>query len=86
MVYGTAPYMAGKGAPGNLIMVDDELRPQSTKRFGKVLVEPYARSLFPLGDTHCLGPPRVMSREPASTRAQVQNGLFQKRYCGKISQ
>lgn len=81
MEYGTAPYMAGKGAPGHLIGIDDELRPQSTKRFGKVLVEPYARKIFPLQDFHCLGPQRTMSFEPASTRAQVQNGMFQKRYC-----
>ena len=82
MEFGTAPYMAGKGAPAHLIDVEDQLRPQSTKRFGKVLVEPYARSLFPLQDVHCLGPQRTMSFEPASTRAQMQNGLFQKRYCG----
>lgn len=79
--YGTAPYMAGKGAPHHLIGVDDELRPQSTKRFGKVLVEPFARNLFPLEDVHCLGPQRVMTTDPSSTRAQVQNGMFQKRYC-----
>ena len=82
MEYGTAPYMAGKGAPGHLISVDDELRPQSTKRFGKVLIEPFARNFFPLADVHCLGPQRTMGVDPASTRAQTQNGLFQKRYCG----
>jgi hypothetical protein len=81
MEYGTAPYMAGKGAPGPLIGIDDELRPQTTKRFGKVLIEPYRRSLFPLSDMHCLGPQRVMTMDPASTRAQTQNGMFQKRYC-----
>jgi hypothetical protein len=82
MEYGTAPYMAGKGAPGHLIDLDDQLRPQSTKRFGKVLIEPFARNFFPLQDTHCLGPQRTMPVDPASTRAQVQNGMFQKRYCG----
>jgi hypothetical protein len=81
MEYGTAPYMASKGAPNHLIALDDQLRPQSTKRFGKVLIEPYARSLFPLSDMHCLGPQRTMGVDPASTRAQVQNGMFQKRYC-----
>ena len=35
-LYGTAPYMAGKGAPGHLVNVADELRPQSTTQFGKV--------------------------------------------------
>jgi hypothetical protein len=62
--------------------IDDELRPQTTKRFGKVLIEPYRRSLFPLNNMHCLGPQRVMTMDPASTRAQTQNGMFQKRYCG----
>jgi hypothetical protein len=82
MEYGTAPYMAGKGAPNHLMMVDDELRPQSTKRFGKVVIEPYARTLFPLNDVHCLGPQRTIKVDPASTRAQIHNGMFQKRYCG----
>ena len=82
MEYGTAPYMAGKGAPNHLIGLDDELRPQSTKRFGKVLIQPYARNLFPLENVSCLGPQRTMSMDPASTRAQTQNGMFQKRYCG----
>lgn len=82
MEYGTAPYMAGKGAPNHLIGVDDELRPQSTKRFGKVLIEPYARNLFPLENVKCLGPQRTIKVDPASTRAQVHNGMFQKRYCG----
>ena len=83
MEYGTAPYMAGKGAPNELIMVDDELRPQSTTRFKKVLVRTYERDLFPLQDMSRIGPAPTMSFEPDSTRADVQNAMFITRYCGK---
>ena len=78
--FGHAPYMAGKGVPAELILVDDALRPQSTKRFGKVQVEPFARNLFPLQNNLCLGTPQVSQRDPSSTRAQLQNTLFHKRY------
>jgi hypothetical protein len=81
MEYGTAPYMAGKGAPNELIMVDDELRPQSTKRFNKVLVRTYERDLFPLQDVSRVGPAPTMSFDPGSTRADKQNALFTRRYC-----
>ena len=83
MEYGTAPYMAGKGAPNELIMVDDELRPQSTKRFKKVLVRTYERDLFPLQDMTRIGPAPTMNFDPGSTRADMQNAMFTTRYCGK---
>jgi len=81
MEYGTAPYMAGKGAPNELIMVDDELRPQSTKRFKKILVRTYERDLFPLQDVSRAGQAPTMSFDPGSTRADKQNALFTARYC-----
>jgi len=81
MEYGTAPYMAGKGAPNELIMVDDELRSQSTKRFKKVLVRTYERDFFPLQDMSRIGPAPTMSWDPGSTRADKQNALFSARYC-----
>lgn len=81
MIYGTAPYMAGNGAPNHLIMVDDALRPQSTTRFNKVLVKPYDRDLFPLQNVSRVGQAPTMSFNPTSSRADLQNGLFSKRYC-----
>ena len=81
MEYGTAPYMAGKGAPNHLIMVDDELRSQSTKQFKKVLVQPYARGFFPLQDMSRAGQAPTMAWDPGSTRAEKQNFLFKARYC-----
>ena len=81
MEYGTAPYMAGKGAPNELMMVDDALRPQSTKRFNKVLVRTYERDLFPLQDMSRICPQRTLSFDPGSTRADKQNALFTRRYC-----
>jgi hypothetical protein len=77
-----SPYMAGKGVPAHLILVDDALRPQSTKRFGKVPVNTFERNFFPLQNNLCLGTPQVSTRDPASTRAQLQNSLFHKRYPG----
>jgi len=81
MVWGTAPYKAGKGAPGDLVMVADELRPQSTTQFGKVYVNNSSGNYFPIQNMKCSIPLRTMSYEPASTRAQVQNGMFRERYC-----
>jgi hypothetical protein len=75
-----SPYMAGKGVPGHLILEEDAMRPQSTKRFGKVLVNTYERNFFPLQDNLCLGQPQTARYNPVDTRAQLQNGLFQKRY------
>jgi len=83
MLYGTAPYMAGKGAPAKYIDASDELRPQSTSRFNKTIVQTYERNLFPLNNMECKTPLRTMKYEPASTRADLQNGLFQKRYVNK---
>jgi hypothetical protein len=82
MLYGTAPYMAGKGSPAQHIEVSDQLRPQSTTRFNKVIV-PSERKLFPHSKMECKVPLRSMSYEPTSTRAELQNGLFQQRYANK---
>lgn len=80
MVYGTAPYMAGGGAPGDLIMVDDQLRPQSTSQFQKIYLDTYAKNTFPWQNVQCLGPQRTMGFDPASTRASMQNSMFTQRY------
>tara|TARA_R110002074_G_scaffold41536_1_gene109974 strand:- start:226 stop:612 length:387 start_codon:yes stop_codon:yes gene_type:complete len=81
VVYGTAPYMAGKGAPNSLIDVEDELRPQSTSEFNRY----YAQNQydFPYQNVSCKLPQRVMNWEPQSTRSEIQNGLFLQRYCKK---
>jgi len=83
MLYGTAPYMAGKGAPANLIDTSDQLRPQTTSRFNKVVVPTYERNLFPLTNMECKLPLRSMTYDPSSTRAELQNGLFEQRYANK---
>ena len=83
MLYGTAPYRAGKGSPAQYIDTSDQLRPQSTSRFNKTIVQTYERNLFPLNNMECKVPLRTMSYEPSSTRADVQNGLFQQRYVNK---
>ena len=83
MLYGTAPYKAGKGSPAQFIDTSDELRPQATTRFNKVIVPTYERNLFPLTNMECKVPLRTMSYEPTSTRAELQNGLFQQRYVNK---
>jgi hypothetical protein len=83
MLYGTAPYMAGKGAPSSLIDTSDQLRPQTTSRFNKVVVPTYERRLFPLTNMECKVPLRTMSYEPSSTRAELQNELFDQRYANK---
>lgn len=83
MIYGTAPYMAGKGAPAEFIDASDELRPQSTSRFNKVLAKTYEQNLFPLQNMECKLPLQTMTYEPMSTRSEVQNGLFQQRYVNK---
>ena len=83
MLYGTAPYMAGKGSPAEYIESSDALRPQSTSRFNKVLARTYEQNLHPLQNVACKVPLRTRSYEPSSTRAEVQNGLFQQRYLNK---
>jgi len=82
-LYGTAPYMAGKGSPARFIDVSDQLRPQSTSRFNKHIVETYERNFFPLQNVQCMLPVRSMSYEPASTRTDLQNALFKQRYHNK---
>lgn len=79
-LYGTAPYYAGKGAPSALVDVQDRLRPQSTTRFGRVLVE-NERQLHPMQDMSCAGPVQVRTSYPSSTRAHMQNASFSQRYC-----
>ena len=83
MLYGTAPFMAGKGAPAEFIETSDELRPQSTSRFNKVLAKTYEKNLFPLQNMECKLPLRTISYEPMSTRSEVQNGMFNQRYLNK---
>jgi len=83
MLYGTAPYMAGKGSPAQYIDTSDQLRPQSTSRFNKVLAKTYERNFHPLQNVQCKLPLRSRSYEPSSTRAEMQNGLFQQRYLNK---
>lgn len=80
MIYGTAPYMAGKGAPSDLVVLEDEMRPQTTKRFNKSYVDTYEKNVHPLQNMKCSQPLRVWSDNPGSTRASVQNCLFQQRY------
>ena len=83
MLYGTAPYMAGKGSPAQFIDTSDQLRPQSTSRFNKVLAKTYERNFHPLQNVECKLPLRTQTYEPSSTRAEMQNGLFQQRYLNK---
>lgn len=83
MLYGTAPAMFGKGAPSEFIDVSDELRPQSTSRFNKVLARTYEQNLFPLQNMECKLPLQSMTYEPVSTRSELQNGMFQQRYINK---
>ena len=83
MLYGTAPYMAGKGSPAEYIETSDALRPQSTSRFNKVLARTYEQNLHPLQNVACKLPLRTQSYEPSSTRAELQDGLFQQRYLNK---
>ena len=80
MLYGTSPFMAGKGAPAQFIETSDQLRPQSTSQFNKIVTKTYEKNFFPLLDMTCKLPPRTLSYEPASTRAELQNAQFQQRY------
>jgi hypothetical protein len=79
-LYGTAPAMFGKGAPSRYIETDDQLRPQSTKTFNKKFAEPYRQQLHPLMNVECKLPLRTIDFEPASSRAELQNNLFDQRY------
>lgn len=80
MLYGTSPFMAGKGAPAQFIETSDQLRPQSTSQFNKIVTKTYEKNFFPLQDMTCKLPPQTLSYEPASTRAELQNAQFQQRY------
>jgi len=82
-LYGTAPYYAGKGAPAELVDVQDRLRPQSTARFGRVLVES-DRQFHPYQDMSCSPMPiKVRTSYPSSTRSDIQNASFSQRYCSR---
>nr|QOR60458.1 hypothetical protein [Bathycoccus sp. RCC716 virus 2] len=83
MLYGTAPFMAGKGSPAQFIETSDALRPQSTSQFNKILAKTYEKNFHPLQNVECKVPLRTRTYEPSSTRAEVQNGLFQQRYVNK---
>ena len=83
MLYGTAPFMAGKGSPAQFIETSDALRPQSTSQFNKILAKTYEKNFHPLQNVECKVPLRTRTYEPSSTRADVQNGLFQQRYVNK---
>ena len=83
MLYGTAPYKAGKGSPAEYIETSDQLRPQATTRFNKVIVPTYERNLFPLTNMDCKVTLHPSLYDHTSTRAALQNGLFDKRYINK---
>jgi len=79
VLYGTAPFRGGGGAPAQLIDVSDELRPQSTTRFGKTLVQPMENTLFPVNNSMDAPPPPT-PRGMVSSRAEIQNELYEQRY------
>lgn len=80
MLYGTAPYFAGKGAPSDLVDVADALRPQMTTQFNKIYVDTIGKNTFPWQNISCMGPVRTIDFEPSSTRAELQNASFMGRY------
>jgi hypothetical protein len=43
-------------------------------------VDTFAKNTFPWQNVACLGPVRTIGYEPASTRAEIQNGMFVQRY------
>jgi hypothetical protein len=83
MLYGTSPFMAGKGAPAQFIETSDMLRPQSTSRFNKVVAQTYEQNLFPLQDMKCKLPLNTVQYDPVSTTAETQNMQVMKRYPGQ---
>lgn len=83
MLYGTSPFMAGKGAPAQFIETSDMLRPQSTSRFNRVVAQTYEQNLFPLQDMKCKLPLNTVKYDPVSTTAETQNMQFMKRYPGQ---
>jgi len=84
MIYGTAPYMAGKGAPAHLIQYSDELRPQSTDQFKSTVVDVYEKNLFPVHKSMPV-PPLPRTYDPVSSRADLQNSMFDMRYNKNIN-
>jgi len=82
MLYGTAPYRAGKGAPNSLIELDDTLRPQSTSQFKKIYVDTYEQQVFPLNKIPCNEPIESHVIVPGSTRSDNQNAMYAQRYLG----
>uniref|UniRef100_A0A6C0JT94 Uncharacterized protein n=1 Tax=viral metagenome TaxID=1070528 RepID=A0A6C0JT94_9ZZZZ len=84
VLYGTSPYMAGKGSPAEYIETSDELRPQTTTQFGKITVDRYEKNLFPVHKT-MPPPPLPRSYDPVSSRADLQNNLFDLRYNKNIN-
>ena len=80
MLYGTAPYRAGKGAPNSLVELDDTLRPQSTTRFNKSYIDTYEKQVFPLNNMPCDAPIESSVIVPGSTRADNQNAMYVQRY------
>lgn len=84
VIYGTAPYMAGKGSPAEFIETSDELRPQSTTQFKSMVVDRYEKNLFPVHKNMPV-PPLPRSYDPVSSRADLQNSLFDLRYNKNIN-
>ena len=80
MLYGTAPYMAGKGSPAQFIETSDQLRPQSTSTFNTSIAKTYENQYFTIQNVECKLPLRTRTYEPASTRAMTQNVVFNHRY------
>ena len=80
MLYGTAPYMAGKGSPAQFIETSYQLRPQSTSTFNTSIAKTYENQYFPIQNVECKLPLRTRTYEPASTRAMTQNVVFNQRY------
>ena len=80
MLYGTAPYMAGKGSPAQFIETSDQLRPQSTSTFNTSIAKTYENQYFPIQNVECKLPLRTRTYEPASTSAMTQNVVFNQRY------
>ena len=83
MLYGTAPYRAGKGAPNSLVELDDTLRPQSTSQFKKVYIDTYEQQVFPLNKMPCDEAIESHVIVPGSTRAYNQNIMYAQRYLSK---
>lgn len=82
MLYGTAPYMAGKGPPNvNGVLIEDTLRPQSTTRFNRSYVDNNAMQYFPSYDMSCSLPQRYVTNDPISTTAMIQNIYFKQGFC-----